>query len=415
MEKFLSKIKSFSFREVILAKSPTTYEKGLALELKLADLFKKSGYDVVHDAKRLGRSGVEHQIDVLAEYRCPLHISRVVVEAKSYDSPIDKDKIMKLIQIVDDLGADHGIIVTTSYFTPEAIKTAQGNNVELWNRDRLVKLLGEVELTAAEKGLPEKVYPSERAAQPRLSIKDAEAIIKSILDERARGGFLGKGKIVERLDSIILQYYPYYEAEIQTAISEVEKTGLLSTRTVQKMVTARVNVNAMNGDIVTVDNDGISSPYPFLRILNEEEIKVFKSMKKKTWSDVHEVIGLGYSEGRARKILSGLTTKGVLETGQGRRGITIYRPRTLFPHDPRALRSISDVLRTQEISKIDVQFITPKIEASDVIKRIELYWNATVNKITLLYYPYFICNLTTQEGSQRMDMIDAINGKLIEI
>jgi HJR/Mrr/RecB family endonuclease len=123
-----------------MAKSLSTYEKGLAFELKLTDLFKKMGYDVIHSTKKVGRSGAEHQLDVLAEYRCPLRTSKVIIEAKSYDKPIDKDRVMKLIKIVDDLGADSGIVVTTSYFTPEAIKTAVGHNVELWNREQLAKL-----------------------------------------------------------------------------------------------------------------------------------------------------------------------------------------------------------------------------------------------------------------------------------
>ena len=97
-----------------MAKNLTTYEKGLAFELKLTELFKKMGYDVIHNVKKVGRSGAEHQIDVWVEYRCPLHTSKVIIEAKSYDKPIDKDRIMKLVQIVDDLGADRGIIVTTS-------------------------------------------------------------------------------------------------------------------------------------------------------------------------------------------------------------------------------------------------------------------------------------------------------------
>jgi restriction system protein len=140
-----------------LAKTITTYEKGLALELKLTELFKKMGYQVIHDARKIGLSGAEHQIDVLAEYTCPLHTSKIVVEAKSYDKPIDKDRIMKLTQIVADIGADRGIIVTTSYFTPEAIKTATGHNIELWDREKLAKWLGEIEISASEKGLPLQV------------------------------------------------------------------------------------------------------------------------------------------------------------------------------------------------------------------------------------------------------------------
>jgi hypothetical protein len=373
------------------------------------------GYDVIHNTKKVGRSGAEHQIDILAQYRCPLHTSQVIVEAKSYDSPIDKDRIMKLIQIVDDLGAGHGIIVTTSYFTPEAIKTAKGHNVELWNRDQLLKSLGEIELTAVEKGLPTEVALKERVVQPIITIQDAERIEKDILEQRERGGFLGMGKIIERLDAITMRYFPYYEAEIEALVSEVEKTGWRSTRTVQKRVTVRINIDALDGDIVTVDETGVFSPYPFLKLLNEDEIRVLRIMKEGAWYIAQGLVGLGFSEGKARKILSGLATSGAVESRRGYRGVTEYRPKVLFPNDPRLLRSISDVLKIQEISKTDAKFVSPEIEASDIIKRIELYWSAKVNNMSVLYYPYYVCNLITQDGSQRTDMIDAIRGKLIEL
>ncbi|MCD6126578.1 MAG: restriction endonuclease, partial [Thaumarchaeota archaeon] len=69
----------------------SSYERGLALEELVAKIFRAKGYDVKHNIKLMGRSGVEHQIDVYAEYKAPLHTSRIVVECKSYDKPIDKD------------------------------------------------------------------------------------------------------------------------------------------------------------------------------------------------------------------------------------------------------------------------------------------------------------------------------------
>ena len=47
----------------------STVEKGTGFELKIARLFKQNGYHVTHDIKMKGRSGTEHQIDVLAEYK----------------------------------------------------------------------------------------------------------------------------------------------------------------------------------------------------------------------------------------------------------------------------------------------------------------------------------------------------------
>ena len=295
-----------------MSQKPSTYEKGLALELKLLELFKNANYNAIHNIKKVGRSGAEHQIDILAEYRCPLHTSQIVVEAKSYDSPIDKDRIMKLIQIVNDIGADRGIIITTSYFTPEAMMTAKGTNVELWDREQLLKSIGEIVLSATETGLPKEITVKEKTAQPKLTIKDAEKIENDILVQRAKGGFLGKGKIIEKLDSIALGYFPYYEIEVQASITEVEKTGFRSKRTVQKTVTSKISIDASNGDIVDVDENGISSPYPFLKSLNEEEIIVFKSFKEKGYFEVRDFLHLGFSEAKSRKTLHSLALKDAL-------------------------------------------------------------------------------------------------------
>ena len=60
-----------------------------------------------------------------------LHLSRIVIECKAYDTPINKDIVMKLIQEVSDFGVDRGILVTTPYFTPDAVSTANGYNVDL--------------------------------------------------------------------------------------------------------------------------------------------------------------------------------------------------------------------------------------------------------------------------------------------
>lgn len=398
----------------MLKQLSSTYEKGLALELKLTDLFQKNGYNTIHNAKKVGRSGVEHQIDVLAEYSCPLHVSRLVIEAKSYESPIDKDRIMKLIQIVDDIGADRGIIITTSYFTPEAIGTAKGYNVELWDREQLSKFLGEIEISASEKGLPEQVSLKQRTVKPVLSIENAKVIENTTLEQRAKGGFLGAGKIRETLDAITLKYFPCYEAEIQTSINEIEKTGLLSKRTVQKTVVVTVSINATNGDLMSVDQNGLSCPYPFLKHLNEDEINALRGMEE-GWYSVHSLVGGGFSEGKAKKILNRLATVGAVELRRGYKGVLECKPKVLFPKDPRTLRSISDALQIQEIPATGAEFIPPKIEASDMLKRIESYWNCKVNHISVTYYPYYVCSLKTADGSQRTDMVDALNGSVGEL
>src|SRR5919201_5175633 len=154
----------------------TTLERGTAFELQLRRLFEAHGYRALHNVRLTGRSGAEHQIDVLAELELPLQTVRLVVEAKAYDQPVDKDALLKLTQIVDDLGADRGVLATTSYFTPGALKMAEGRNVDLWDRDHVSRLLGEAALGLAEDGVGESAavaVPTETGLLgviPRVSL-----------------------------------------------------------------------------------------------------------------------------------------------------------------------------------------------------------------------------------------------------
>jgi len=370
------------------------------------------GYDVVHNVKRVGTSGAEHQIDILAEYRCPLHTSQVIIEAKFYDAPVDKDRVMKLIQIVDDLGVDRGILVTTSYFTPGAIKSAKGHRVDLWDRKRLVELLGEVEISALEKGLPKKVEVLEQMILPRLSISEARKIIQELLNKRARGGFLGIGKVEEELEEVSMLYYPYYEADLQAVVIEEQKIGVFKKRKVQKIVTTRVNVDALTGELVTVDENGISYIYGYLSKLNEEEISIIRSYERFT---IAELTGLGYSPYKARKVASSLASKGIVRAYKPRHGPTIYKLQVSFPRNPQMLRSISSTYITKEKKKGNVQFYAPSQDPSAVIKALESYWvKAKVKNLYVIYYPYFTYVLTTKDGSKRVEMLDALTGKVNE-
>jgi hypothetical protein len=127
------------------------------------------------------------------------------------------------------------------------------------------------------------------------------------------------------------------------------------------------------------------------------------------------VVGAGFSEGKARKILNRLVNVGAVMSRRGYRGVLEYKPKIPFPKDPRVLRSISDALQIHEISKTDSEFVAPKIGAGDIIKRVEFYWGAKANNISLVYYPYYLCNLKTTDGSRRIDMINAVKGNLIEL
>jgi len=145
-------------------------EKGTGFELKIAELFEKNGYHVTHDIKMKGKSGTTHQIDVLAEFKAPLHTSTVIIEVKSYKSNIDKDIIMKLIQIQQDLSADRAILATTSDFTPGALTTAdQYNNLELWDGEKIASFLGKIQLMDTGDVMQESIQTTKKMVTARIS------------------------------------------------------------------------------------------------------------------------------------------------------------------------------------------------------------------------------------------------------
>lgn len=152
-----------------------------------------------------------------------------------------------------------------------------------------------------------------------------------------------------------------------------------------------------------------------MKILDADELNVYKKLKFKSWYDTSNIVAIGYSRNKASSILKRLTAKGVLSTGKGKRGRIIYQVNIPYPDDPRTLGSLSGTFTLEELSDLKAHFIQPEIDAIDIIRRIELYWDSKVENITLVYYPKYICGLRTEDGSERTDIIDGVNGILNEI
>jgi len=385
----------------------TAYEKGLAFEQRLVRLFSSKGYEVAHNVQIVGRSGVQHQIDLMVRFTGPLHVSTIVVEAKSYQAAIDKDRIMKLIQIVDDVGADRGIIVTTSHFTPAASTTAEGHNVELWDRDRLGKLLGELEIAAVETGLPQAVEVLEQAVAPRFGTDEMERQLQAELEKKARGGFLGIGKVLEQPEKVALIYYPYYEAEVEWQVSEEQRVGLLKKEIVQKVVSTRVSVDAAIGCPVFAAREGVSYAYYYLTQLGADDITVLKAVGREKFN-LNKLMALGFSEGKAKNVLRRLEGKGIVQKVDTRPAS--YLSRQLFPSDPRALTAISEACEVEgDVRALTGKYGGPIKEASAIVRLLERYWTgAAVKKLSLLYYPYVFAVLGRPDGTRRVRVIDAV-------
>lgn len=387
-----------------------SYSKGLNLELIIADLFRRNGYTVIHNLKKKGKSGVEHQIDVYAEYKAPLHTSAIVIEAKSYEEPIDKDKIMKFVQIVDDLDVDRGIFVTTSDYVASAVMTAsQYSNIELWNREKIAKLVGELQLSSSAstdqqtKGIEGKI----RTVAAAISYDQVKQYASEQIKKKSKGGFLGAGKIVEEVKSIKLMLYPYYDLGVKATVQHTEKTGLIRSSTVEKIIPCKVSVDAITAGIVDVTDKGISYRFALPEITEEEArlLRIFRS-----GFEMKNALGLGLGDAKTKRLVNGLVARGILKASTTKPiRYTLTRE---YPEDPSELNSIREVYQLVDFIEGSASVIDPKIQPAQISKVIESYLNAKVEEIELMYYPYYEIWYGREDGSSRVEVLDGISGTL---
>ncbi len=392
------------------------HDKESSLEVVIADLFEKSGYTVIHNGRKKGKSGVEHQIDVWAEYSAPLHTSRVILEVKSHQEQIDKATIMKFIQMVEDLDVDKGIFVTTNDFTPNALMAAeQHNNIELWNLDKVAKLVDPFQVSSSEKRIVEKTKTETKIVAPRMSFQQVEQYAKEKIKKKAQGGLFGAGKVKEKLQRIQLILYPYYELAIRAAVTDVKKTGLISREEIQKILPCKVSLDAVTGELVEVTNESLSYKYAYLSLLTDEEAKLLRSVRGKKDFDARALMALAYDKSKAIGIINGLIGKGVIDISQSMRIPDYYIVRVEYPHDPSKLNSLSGLFPVNNYTEQDGKVIEPRIEPALVSKAVKNYWEAVeVDDITIVYYPFYEIWYEREDGSNRLEAMDGISGSLNE-
>ncbi len=81
--------------------------------------------------RHLGKSGVNHQIDVLTSHSDGLHTYQTAIECKWWNEKVNKDIVMKVDSIRADCNFEKAVIVTKVGFTDDAIAYAGYTNVQL--------------------------------------------------------------------------------------------------------------------------------------------------------------------------------------------------------------------------------------------------------------------------------------------
>ncbi len=110
----------------IEAMDPLTFEKYLEA------LFVGLGYKV-EKTRAVG----DNETELLADHKGV----RTVVQAKRYQNKVGVKAIEEAAAARGYYSGSRAIVVTNNYFTPQAIRAAQLNAVELWNRDALIRAM----------------------------------------------------------------------------------------------------------------------------------------------------------------------------------------------------------------------------------------------------------------------------------
>lgn len=339
-----------------------------------------------------------------------MHTSAIIIEAKAYEEPIDKDKIMKFVQIVDDLDVDRGIFVTTSDYVASAIMTAgQYSNIELWNREKISKLVGELQLASYISDNPESNLQSTTEVVPaKVSLEQARQYALEEVKKRSKGGLFGAGKVNEEVKDIKLMLYPYYDFGIKATVQNKEKTGLIRSTKVEKIIPCNVSVDALSAGIVNVTEEGISYKYALPEI-NEEEAILLRIFRN--GFEMKDVLGLGWGDTKTKRMVNRLVSRGILSASSSRP--VRYTLNVYFPEDPSQLKSIREAYSIERFEG-DATLVEPRIQPTQVSKMIENYLDARVEGIKLVYYPYYETWYGREDGSTRVEVLDGISGMLNE-
>lgn len=123
---------------------------GHQFEDYLKDLFSILGYQVMR-TKLSGDQGADLIIKKDDE--------KTVVQAKKYSGAVTNKAIQEVVASKNHYGCNKSIVVTTGVFTKSAIELAKSNKVELWDKNKLKKVINGINSSSINK----KVSKSEQS------------------------------------------------------------------------------------------------------------------------------------------------------------------------------------------------------------------------------------------------------------
>jgi len=105
---------------------------GHQFEEFLQNIFTKRGFKVTRH-KLTNDQGADLTIEKFGE--------KTVIQAKRYKGSVGNEAIQQVVASIKQYRAHKGMVVTTSYYTRQAIELAKSNNIELIDRDKLQEII----------------------------------------------------------------------------------------------------------------------------------------------------------------------------------------------------------------------------------------------------------------------------------
>jgi hypothetical protein len=90
--------------------------------------------EVLHNVKLTGRrTGSNRQIDVLVREKIGQYEINIVIDCKDYKHPVDVKGVEEFSGLLDDVGAQKGVLVCPVGFTANAKRRAEGLQIDLYS------------------------------------------------------------------------------------------------------------------------------------------------------------------------------------------------------------------------------------------------------------------------------------------
>ena len=66
---------------------------------------------------------------------------RIAIQAKRWNEKVGIKAIQEVVAAINYYGADKGMVITNNYFTNNAYELARSNNIQLWDREKLIEIM----------------------------------------------------------------------------------------------------------------------------------------------------------------------------------------------------------------------------------------------------------------------------------